>query len=256
MRTRQGSFHARVLAAVLLVIGACAPAAAASRAGVPEPVDVAWPGTLVLEVDATDIERRIFRVQEEIPVQPGPLVLLYPQWLPGNHAPRGPIDKLAGLRIRGGGAEIAWQRDPLDVHAFHVVVPEGVDRLQLAFEFLSPQERGQGRVMMTADMLNLQWNTVVLYPAGHYARRIEVLPSVLLPPGWGVGSALDRLPGGAGADTGGRVRFAAVSLETLVDSPLFAGRHFRRLELGGGGRAGATGRSRSTWWPTRRGTSR
>ena len=237
MRTRQGSFHARVLAAAFLAMAACVPAGATPpRAGVPEPVDVAWPGTLVLEVDASDIERRIFRVQEEIPVQPGPLVLLYPQWLPGNHAPRGPIDKLAGLRIRGGGVEIAWQRDPLDVHAFHIVVPAGVDRLHLAFEFLSPQERGQGRVMMTADMLNLQWNTVVLYPAGHYARRIEVLPSVLLPPGWGHGTALDPVPGTAGADAGGRVRFAAVSLETLVDSPLFAGRHFRRVALGGGDR--------------------
>ncbi|MDR2013134.1 MAG: M61 family peptidase, partial [Rhodanobacter sp.] len=101
----------RVVATVAAGIGM----AVAARAQVPAPEDVAYPGTLRVAVDATDLARRIFRVHETIPVQPGPLTLLYPQWLPGSHSPRGPIDKLAGLAFSANGQPIAWQRDPLKV---------------------------------------------------------------------------------------------------------------------------------------------
>ncbi len=201
---------------------------------IPAPVDVAYPGTLRLEVDATDIGRRIFRVREEIPVGPGPLTLLYPQWVPGGHAPRGPLDKLAGLVIRANGRPIAWKRDPVQVYAFHVDVPDGASTLSVEFDFLSPQDPAQGRVVMTPEMLNLQWNTVALYPAGHYSSRITVAPSVKLPQGWQFGTALERSEGvgnGTGAD--GRVAFKPVSFEVLVDSPMFAGLHYRRIDLGG-----------------------
>ena len=111
-------------------------AAMAASAAVPPPVDAAWPGTLKLEVDATDLDHRIFRVHEEIPVRPGALTLLYPQWLPGNHSPRGPIDKLAGLAIRADGRPLAWKRDPVEVYAFHLDVPQGVARLDVDFDFV------------------------------------------------------------------------------------------------------------------------
>jgi len=216
------------------VIGsAIAQAGAAGGAPpIPAPADVAYPGTLKLAVDASDVDRRIVRVHEEIPVAPGPLTLLYPQWLPGNHAPRGPIDKLAGLTIRAGGQALEWTRDPVEVYAFHVDVPPGANMLSVDFQFLSPQEPAQGRVVMTPDMLNLQWNTVVLYPAGHYASRIQLEPSVTLPRGWQFAGALETAAAAAsGAD--GTVRFRPVALDRLVDSPLFAGRHVRRIELGG-----------------------
>jgi predicted metalloprotease with PDZ domain len=199
-----------------------------------EPTAVAYPGTLKLEVDATDVARRIFRVREEIPAAPGPLTLLYPQWLPGKHAPRGPIDKVAGLVISAASRPIAWRRDPLDVHAFHLDVPPGVDRLQVEFEYLSPQDAEQGRVVMTPDMLNLQWETVLLYPAGYRADGIQVAASARLPPGWQYAGALDASSRAASNATtaDGAIAFTPVTLETLVDSPLFAGRHFRRIELG------------------------
>ena len=227
----------RVTATLLpLIVAASFSLAAELRAEVPPPLDVPYTGTLALSVDATDLQRRIFRVHEEIPVVAGPLTLLYPQWLPGKHSPQGPIDKLAGLAISGNGQPIAWKRDPLDVYAFHLDVPQGVATLAIDFDFLSPQDSSQGRVVMTPDMLNLQWNTVALYPAGHYASRITVAPSAKLPQGWRFGSALDVVDGAAANTTAadGTVRFKPVAFDVLVDSPMFAGRHFKRVDLGPG----------------------
>ena len=142
--------------------------AAVAHAEVPAPQDTDYaPGTIVLEVDASNTAQRLFRVKQTIPVRPGPLTLLYPQWLPGNHGPRGPIDKLAGLTITANGQKLAWKRDPADVYAFHLDVPQGASSIVTEYQTLTPADRSQGRVVMTPNMLNLQFNTVVLYPAGH-----------------------------------------------------------------------------------------
>ncbi|MBA8884326.1 M61 family metallopeptidase [Dokdonella fugitiva] len=208
----------------------------AHAAQAPHPLAASWPGTIRLDVDATDIDHRIFRVREQVPVSPGPLTLLYPQWLPGKHAPRGAIDKLAGLHFSANGQSVAWKRDPLDVYAFQLEVPAGADRLDVEFEFLTPQNPTQGRVVVTPSMLNLQWEAVALYPAGVEARGVIVDASVRLPSGWRFAGALDVAPGqtpnAPGAD--GSVRFAPVPFATLVDSPLYAGRHFRRIDLAPG----------------------
>jgi predicted metalloprotease with PDZ domain len=198
-----------------------------SAGAVPAPQDVPYPGTLSLKVDATDIERHIFNVHEAIPVKPGPLTLLYPQWLPGNHAPRGPIDGLAGLVVSVDGKRLDWTRDPVDIYAFHVQVPPGAGRLEVEFQYAAPLIAGEGRtIMVTPEMLGLEWNTVVLYPAGYYAGRIDMAPELKLPDGWQFASALD-----VGNSQGGAVSFKHVSLDTLVDSPVFAGRYFRSIPL-------------------------
>ncbi len=195
------------------------------------PADTPYVGAIRLDVDATDIDRRIFRVHETIPVRPGaPLVLLFPRWLPGNHGPGGRVDMLTGLTIRAGGTRVEWTRDAVDVFAFHVPTPPRASALDLEFQFTSPVEPAEGRVMMTPDMLNVQWNTVALYPAGHFARQITVEPSVRLPQGWRFGSALD-----VASASGGVVTFKPTSLETLVDSPIFAGKYFTRVDLDPGG---------------------
>jgi len=203
-------------------------AASAAANEIHEPADIDYPGVLRLSVDATDLDHRVFRVHEEIPVVAGPLTLLYPQWLPGNHAPRGPIDKLAGLKLSANGQPVAWKRDSLDVYAFRVDVPAGATTLVADFEFLSAQDTSQGRVVMTPEIVNVQWNTVALYPAGHYASRVMFAPSVKLPSGWQFGTALEA-EGAAASD--GSVSFKPVTFETLVDSPMLAGRHFKRVEL-------------------------
>ncbi|HEY6985512.1 MAG TPA: peptidase M61 [Rhodanobacteraceae bacterium] len=211
-----------------IAVSAMLFAVTAVCADAPAPADVDYPGTLVLAVDATDLDHRVFRVHEEIPVAGGALTLFYPQWLPGNHSPRGPIDKLAGLAFSADGRPVAWSRDSTDVYAFRLDVPQGAKTLVADFEFLSPQDAGQGRVVMTPDMLDLQWNTVVLYPAGHAAHRIQVAPSVKLPAGWQFGTALESSGSTARAEN---VAFKPVSLDTLVDSPLYAGRHFKQVDL-------------------------
>jgi len=202
-------------------------------AAIVSPRDTPYPGTIRLNVDASDTDRHIFSVRETIPVRGGDsIVLLYPQWLPGNHSPRGQIDKFAGLTIRSNGARLEWTRDPVDVFAFHINVPVAVSALDIEFQFLSPVDTPEGRVVMTPEMLNLQWNSVVLYPAGYFSRQITVEPSIRLPGGWQFASALE-----AASTSGGVTTFKAVSLENLVDSPIFAGRYFKRLDLDPGGPA-------------------
>jgi predicted metalloprotease with PDZ domain len=191
------------------------------------PRDVPFPGTIFLQVDATDTERAIFQVRELIPVsQPGRLTLLYPKWLPGYHSPEGAISLLAGLEISAGGRSIEWRRDEVEVHAFHVEVPQGVERLELSFQFVSPTSPLQGRVVVTPDVGNLEWYAVLLYPAGYYARQIQVQATLTLPEEWELACALQ-----SSSRDGATRSFEPVPLDVLVDSPVLAGRYFRSIEL-------------------------
>ena len=196
---------------------------------VPEPVDAPYaPGAMTLEVDATDIERAIFNVRQSIPVEPGKrLTLLYPQWLPGKHGPRGALAELAGLKFTANGAPVAWERDPTQVYAFHLNIPEGAKALDASYQFLSPVRDSEGRIVVTPEMLNVQWEQVSLYPAGHFTRQIRLRPSIILPEGWTGVAALD----GAKV-TGNRIDYAETDYETFIDSPLFAGAHYRKWDLG------------------------
>lgn len=216
--------------AVALPASADQPQPLPFAAAIPAPKDTTWPGTITLAVDVTDLDRHIVTVHETIPVQKaGDIVLLYPQWVPGDHGPTGPLANLAGLAIAANGQRIDWQRDPVNVHAFHVAVPEGATALDVTFQYLSPASTGEGRVEMTPDMVDLAWNTVVLYPAGVFNRGITVAPSLTIPQGWQFGTALET----TGA-TGATTRFKPVTMNTLVDSPVYAGRNFSRIDLAPG----------------------
>ena len=193
---------------------------------IPAARDIPYPGTITLDVDATDTARAIFNVKQTIPVaDAGPMVLLYPAWLPGNHSASGPIAKVAGLVIKANGKRIAWTRDPVDVYAFHIDVPAGAKQLDVEFQYLSATDKNQGRIQMTPEMLSLQWEKVSLYPAGYYTRNIPVSASVKYPAGW---TAASGLPSSA---SGATYRYQATDYETLVDSPAIAGRYFRREVL-------------------------
>lgn len=206
------------------------PVAAPPAPALPAPQDVAYPGgTIRLDIDATDIQRGLYRVVETIPLPAGQrrITLLFPQWLPGNHGPRGPLAELADLRFLVDGRAVPWTRDPAQVHAFHVDLPAGARVLEARFIHTSPVQGNEGRITMTPEMLNLQWEKMSLYPAGHYVRRIRVKPSVAFPRGWTAAAALDDP-----ARAGDRVSWAETDYETLVDSPVFAGLHFRKWDLG------------------------
>jgi len=194
---------------------------------VPRPVDKPYPGVIELQVEATDLDHKIFKVRELIPVKSGKVTLLYPQWHLGTHATADRmLAQFAGLILSGDGARLEWIRDPLDPYAFHVEVPAGVHVLQAEFEFLSPVTGNQGAILMTPEMLAVHWESLVLYPAGYYARRIMVGASVTLPQNWPFAGALEMT-----GQSGATVSFKAVNLEELIDSPLYAGRHFKRVDL-------------------------
>jgi predicted metalloprotease with PDZ domain len=183
-------------------------------------------------VDATDVARGIFRVRQVLPIPgPGHLTLLYPEWLPGYHAPASDIELLGGLEIWADGVRVDWRRDPVRVHAFHLDAPPGVAALDLTFQFLSPTNESQGDICVTPALLALRWGAMVLYPAGYFSRQIRVKASVLLPPEWRWACALD-----AESSNGSQTTFKTTSLDVMVDSPLLAGRHFRRIDLDGAGR--------------------
>ncbi|WP_421931408.1 M61 family metallopeptidase [Phenylobacterium sp.] len=228
-------------AALLLSSGAALAQSAGPQpvplpAPIPAPQDRPYPGLITLSVDATDLDRRIFRVKETIPVaQPGPMTLLYPSWIPGNHAPRGPIDKLAGLVITGADKPLEWTRDPVDVSAFHIDVPADVKFVELNFQYVSPTDPDQGRVVVTPEMMNVQWFALALYPAGYFTRQIQIQPHIRLPDGWSFATALEDRD-----SVREMVRFKPVSFETLMDSPMFAGRYVKKLDLDPGGRSRVT----------------
>ena len=204
-----------------------------ASAEIPFPKDTPFPGTIGLQVDATDLDHRIYNVHETVPVSgAGPITLLFPKWLPGNHGPTGPIDKLGGLFVHAGGQRLEWTRDPVDVYAFHVNVPQGATQLDLDFQFLTPTEQREGRIVVTPEMENVQWNAVVLYPAGYFSRDITFAPSIRVPEGWKIATALETA-----SVQGAVTQFKPTTLNTLVDSPLIAGRYYKQFDLDPGGPA-------------------
>ena len=209
------------------------PALDRTLAPIPAPRDAPYPGVITLEMDATDIDRRIISVRQTIPVTgAGPLVLLYPQWIPGNHAPVGPVDDIGDLQITANGQQLPWVRNTANTNAFQVEVPAGVSTVDVSFKWLTPIEGAQGRVVVTDEMLNVQWEKALLYPAGYYSRQITFQPTLRLPADWQYGTALETTSFQNGVAT-----FAPISLEHFADSPVFAGAHYRQIDLDPGGRS-------------------
>nr|WP_194362616.1 M61 family metallopeptidase [Neptunicella marina] len=200
-----------------------------ASADIPAPVDKPYFGTVKVNVDATDLAHRIFKVTETVPVKPGAMTLLYPQWIPGHHSPTGPIDKVAGITITAKGKTIKWERDPGNVYAFQFDVPKGVKEIEVKFDYLSPQNGNRGRVVMTPEMLNIQWDAMAMYPAGYYTRQIPFEATVTLPDQWKFATALET-----DKQHGNTVTFDDIDFENLVDSPMFAGKYYKQFDLAPG----------------------
>jgi len=210
--------RATLAAAVASAMAFSAPQARA--ADLPVAVDQPYPGNLTLHVDLSDASRHLYHVRESIPVKAGHAILYYPKWIPGVHAPSGPLSNVAGFIVTGNGKRIPWRRDLKEMYAFHVDVPEGVDKLDLSFDYLAPA---------TPDYIPLSFNEVAFYPAGHYTSRITIEPTLKLPTGWKFASALETA-----SQSGDEVSFRPVSFENLVDSPVMTGKHFTRIDLAPG----------------------
>ncbi len=193
--------------------------------------DLAGAQSIQLSVDLTDAPRNIFHSKLTIPVKPGPLTLVYPEWIPGNHRPAGPIANVTGIKMEAGGQTLAWQRDPVDMYAFHVDVPAGAMELHVSMDTITNDgSAGASGPAATTNVLDLNWNQVVLYPQGASSDAVQIQASVTPPRDWKFGTALpiaSVTKGGANEIAG----FKPVSLTTLVDSPLIAGSHYRKIEL-------------------------
>ena len=199
---------------------------------IPSPADVPYPGgAIALDIDASDTQRGTFRVTVTIPLAAGArdLTLLFPRWPPGDHAPRGLPSELVAMGFTAGNKPVEWRRDPIEVNAYHLTLPAGAREVVAKWIYTSPLQSSEGRVVMTQEMLNLQWDKMTLYPAGYYVRQIRVKPSVTIPQGWTAYTALDGL-----AASGNRLAWSETDYETLVDSPIFAGLYARRWDLGNG----------------------
>lgn len=199
---------------------------------IPAPQDRDYPGVIAIQADLTDLDHKVIRVRQTVPVTAGHLVLQYPKFIPGNHADTGPIQLVSGVTVTGNGQRIEWLRDTVDPHAFHLDIPAGVTDIEVNFEWLTQPDNAVWRVVMTPEIVNLQWEKALLYPAGYNHDRIMFAPSVVLPDDWQQGSALE-----VQAASGSTIQFRPISLEHLADSPMFAGKHYRRIDIDPGGRS-------------------
>jgi predicted metalloprotease with PDZ domain len=186
--------------------------------------------TVKIAVDLRDATRHTFAAKLSFPVKPGPLTLVYPKWIQGEHSPTGPILDLTGLQFVAGGKEISWRRDSVDVYAFHMEVPAGTDELDVSLIYLSPPEGGsRERPAATAQLAVLNWYLVTLYPEGMKTDDLTYVASLRLPAKWSFGTALPVTQ-----QLGQEIQFAPASLTTLIDSPVIAGANLRHIDLSPG----------------------
>ena len=185
-------------------------------------------GPIRLLVDASQAPQKILHSHMEIPVSGGPLTLYYPEWIPGEHMPDGPIIEVAGMKFSGGGRTIAWRRDLVEMFSIHLDVPAGVTTLVADFDFLlsGPASGFSAGASATASLDVLSWNQVLIYPKGLPAKDIMFTASLRLPADWKFGTALP-----IAKQDGATTEFAAVPLTTLVDSPVISGRYYRAIQL-------------------------
>jgi predicted metalloprotease with PDZ domain len=215
------SYHRfRNVAVAALTLAALTPRAGAQTA---EPI--------TLQVDATEAPRHLIHAHLNIPVSPGPLSLYYPKWIPGEHGPTGPIVNMADLKLTAGGQPVAWQRDGVEMYTLHCTVPEGARALDVDFDFLAPTENQgfTGGASTTSNLAVINWNQLLLYPAGKPASGWSYKASLRLPTGWKHGTALP-----IENESADLLQFKPVSLERLIDSPVAAGRYLRAIPLTAG----------------------
>jgi len=186
---------------------------------------------MTLELDASDVARKILHAKLVIPAEPGELTLLYPKWIPGEHGPTGPVTDLVGLQITAGGTAIPWRRDDLDMYAIRCKVPNGATQVEVKLDHLDAGsgENFSAGSSSTSKLAVINWNHVLLYPQGRPVRDITCRASIRLPQGWNFGSVLtvESRP-----ENESRATFRPVSLETLVDSPVICGVHYREVPIG------------------------
>jgi len=191
------------------------------------PADTPYPGTISLLVDVTNLTDHVLTVHEAVPIKARELTLLYPEWLPGTHSPSNLVSQFAGLVIMANGKRVPWVRDRVNMYAFHVEAPKDAASLELTFQYLASLDPKRSRI--SSKFADVTWNSVLLYPAGYFSRDIKFETSLRLPQAWKFACSLD-----VKSQNGNLVQFKETTLNTLIDSPLYAGANFKRLDLSNG----------------------
>jgi predicted metalloprotease with PDZ domain len=186
----------------------------------------AQPTPIQIKADLTDAPRKLYHAEIDLPVNPGQVTLITPQWIPGTHRPEGAAGAITGVVFTANGKPLTWRRDDVDLYEFHLTVPNGVTSVHAHLDCIVTARVSQ-------KIAALEWEKLLLYPAGVPVRDIPVQPSVIVPAGWGIGTALK--PTGSGPypvpAAGATTQFAATNVEQLEDSPLVTGQYFHEFPL-------------------------
>lgn len=179
-----------------------------------------------ITVDLSDVPRKLFHAEMDLPVTAGPVTLITPKWIPGDHRPTGPVDSITGVVFTANGQTLPWRRDDVDLYEFHLTIPPGVTTLHAHLDCIVLTNVSQ-------KLAYLEWDKVMLYPANTPVRDIPIQPSVIVPAGWGIGTALTPIGGGAYPvpSAGSTTHFAVTNVEQLEDSPILAGQYFHEFAL-------------------------
>jgi predicted metalloprotease with PDZ domain len=179
-----------------------------------------------ITADLSDAPRRLFHAEVDLPVTPGPLTLTTPKWIPGEHAPNGRVQEITGVVFTANGQTLAWRRDDVDLYQFHLTIPSGVSTLHAHLDCIVTER-------VTQKLAALEWESLMLYPANTPVRDIPIQPSVKVPAGWGIGTALTPVSSGSYPvpAPGAVTQFAATNVEQLQDSPIITGLNFHEFPL-------------------------
>jgi predicted metalloprotease with PDZ domain len=208
------------------IVALCLSTGVALRAGAEEPVLDAPLATqsnpMTVLLDARKAPIGLAYAHLTIPVKPGPFTLDYPEWIPGEHGPTGPLAGMAQFKVTANGAPLTWSRDQVDLYAFHLVVPPGVQTIEAEFTVILNTDKGHQ--MATRNIMVGNWNRALVYQRDVDNEQYYVKASMIMPPGWDYASALPLA-----SRSGDRVDFDTVTLETLVDSPTDIGRYVKHI---------------------------
>ena len=216
-----------VALAAILAVSPVASQAQKHDAKHAEKAAAAAPKTPIqIVADLSEAPRKLYHAEVDLPVTEGPLTLITPEWIPGNHRPTGPAEDITGVVFSIDGKAIPWRRDDENLYEFHVTIPKGVTALHAHLDCIVTARVSQ-------KMAVLEWEKLLLYPANVAVKDIPIQPSLKVPAGWGVGTALQ--PEGAGSypvpAAGTTTKFAATTVEQLEDSPIITGEYFHEFAL-------------------------
>jgi predicted metalloprotease with PDZ domain len=190
------------------------------------PMARAQKAPILITADLSDAPRKLLHAEVDLPVTPGPLTLTTPKWIPGHHMPNGPVEEITGVVFTANGQILAWRRDDVDLYQFHLTIPQGVSTLHAHLDCIVTSRISQ-------KLAAMEWETLLLYPANTPVSDIPIQPSVKVPAGWGIGTALTPVSSGAYPvpAPGAVTQFAATNVEQLQDSPIIAGQYFHEFPL-------------------------